>query len=114
MDFLWCGSYSEHTMSRRNIAASITTTLQATSITTAPESSQLKMFVHSMIKQHSLAEQEITKRAIEMYGSPKHAMQAMETAKTESKTTMEQAFPNGYQNAIQVGVSDVAFSELEA
>jgi hypothetical protein len=100
-------------MSCRNIAASTTTTLQATSITTAPESSQLKTFVHSMMKQHGLTEQEVTKRAVETYGSLKYAMQAMETAEAESKAAMEQAFPNGYQNAIQVGVSDVAFSELE-
>jgi hypothetical protein len=75
--------------------------------------SRLKTFVRSMMKQHGLTEQEVTKRAVKMYGSLEYAMQVMETAEADSKAAMERAFPNGYQNAIQVGVSDVAFSELE-
>jgi ABC-type branched-subunit amino acid transport system substrate-binding protein len=90
-------------MSHPNVAALTTTTLQATPVTTAPDSPRLKMFVHSAMKQYGLTEQEVRKRAVEMYGSLEYAMQAMETAEAESKAAIERAFPNGHAE-IQVGV----------
>jgi len=97
-------------MSRRNVASTITT-LQA-SVTTAPESPRLKTFVHSTMTQYGLTEQEVRKRAVEIYGSIEYAMQATETAEAENKAAIERAFPNGYPE-IQVGVSDVALLNLK-
>jgi ABC-type branched-subunit amino acid transport system substrate-binding protein len=99
-------------MSYANVAASTTTTLQVTPVTTASESPQLKMFVRSAMAQYGLTEQEVKKRAVETYGSLEYAMQAMETAEAENKAAIERAFPNGYAE-IQVGVSAVAFLNLK-
>jgi len=101
---------------RRNVAASTTTTLQATPLTTAPERPRLETFVRSAMRQYGLTEQEVRKRAAEMYGSLEYAMQAMETAEIENKAAIERAFPNGYAE-IQVGRKpkpgeEVTFSQL--
>jgi hypothetical protein len=83
-------------------AASITTALEDISITTAPESSQLK---EAQMK-YGLTEQEV-RTFTDIYGS----LEAMcpkdgkETAEAENKAAMERAFPNGYAG-FQVGVSD--------
>ena len=52
---------SQHTMSRRNVSASTTTTPLAT---TALETPQLKAFVRSAMEKYGLTEQEVRKRAI--------------------------------------------------
>jgi hypothetical protein len=99
------------TMSHRNVAASTTIILQATSVAIASESPQLKTYMRSLMEQSGLTEQEVRKRAVETYGSLEYAKQAMETAEAENKAAIERAFPKGYAE-IQVGVSDVAFLNL--
>ncbi|KAF5369684.1 hypothetical protein D9615_010160 [Tricholomella constricta] len=82
-------------MSRRSVAASTTTTLQATPLTTAQESPRVQAFMHSTMKQYGLTEQEVRKRAAELFGSLERAMQVEETVKIEKKAAIERAFPNG-------------------
>ncbi|KAF8239134.1 hypothetical protein L208DRAFT_1420849 [Tricholoma matsutake] len=103
-------------MTRRNVAASTTTTLQATSVAIASESPQLKMYMCSLMEQSGLTEQEVRKCVVETYGSLKYAKQAMETAEAENKAAIERAFPKGYAE-IQVGRKpkpreEVTFSQL--
>jgi hypothetical protein len=78
---------------------------------TTPESPKLKTFLHSTMKQYGLTEQEVRKRATEVYGSLEYAMQAMETADAENKAAIERAFPNGHVE-IQIGVSDIALLNI--
>ncbi|KAM6499206.1 hypothetical protein JOM56_004714 [Amanita muscaria] len=101
-------------MSHRNVSASTTTTLLATSI--APESPQIKAFVRSAMERLGLTEQEVRKRAIEAYGSVERTMKAMEIGEAENKAAIERACPNGYAE-IQVGRKpkpgeEVTFSQL--
>jgi hypothetical protein len=98
----------QHTMSRRNISVSTPTTLLATSVATAPESSQIKVFVRSTMERLGLTEQEVRKRAIDAYGSVERTMKAMKIGEAENKAAIERVCPNG-----QVGVSDVAFFNLK-
>ena len=103
-------------MSRRNVAASITHTPRATATlltSTAPESPQLRAFLRSTMEKFGLTDQEVRKRATEMFGSLEYAMQATEASEAADKAAIERAFPNGYANAIQVGVSDGGILELE-
>ncbi|KAF8740703.1 hypothetical protein AX14_007603 [Amanita brunnescens Koide BX004] len=99
-------------MSRRNISASTTTTLLATSVTIAPESPQIKAFVRSAMERLGLTEQEVRKRAIEAYGSVERTMKAMEIGEAKNNAAIEKACPNGYAE-IQVGVTDVALLNLK-
>jgi hypothetical protein len=50
------------------------------------------------MEQYGLTEQEVRKRAAEMFGSLEYAMLAAETAEAENKAATERAFPNGYAN----------------
>ena len=96
-------------------AASITTALDDISITTAPESPQLKTFVGSQMEKSGLTEQEVRKWAVETYGSLEYAMQVIETAEAEKKAAIEGPFPNGYVPGPEVGmlqVGEVAIFEL--
>lgn len=95
-----------------DVAAPTTTTLQATPVTAVPESSRLKAFIHKSIKKYRLTEQEVRKRAFEIYGSLEYAMQAIEAAEAEDKAAMDRAFPNGYAEIPKVGVSDVTVAFL--
>jgi hypothetical protein len=60
------------------------------------------------MQQYGLTEQEVRKRAAEMFGSLEYAMRATEIGEAENRAAIERAFPNGYAE-IQVGVGDVAF-----
>ncbi len=48
------------------------------------------MFVHLAMKQYGLTEQEVRKRAAEMYSSVEYAMRAMETTEAENKSGVSQ------------------------
>ncbi|KAF8723795.1 hypothetical protein AX14_009188 [Amanita brunnescens Koide BX004] len=87
-------------MSRRNVSVSTTTTPLAT---TALEAPQINAFVRSAIEKYGLTEEEVKKRATEMCGFIERYMQADEASKARDKAALERAFPNGYDNAIQVG-----------
>ena len=88
-------------MSRRNVSVSTTTTPLAI---TALEAPQINAFVRSAIEKYGLTEEEVKKRATEMCGFIERYMQADEASKARDKAALERAFPNGYDNAIQVGV----------
>jgi hypothetical protein len=76
--FLFISELSVQTMS--HVAASATTTLRATLVTTAPKSPRLKTFMHPAMKQYGVTEKEVRKRATGGYGSLENVMRAMETA----------------------------------
>lgn len=78
--------------------------LQAATVTTAPESPQVKAWMHSIMEKYGWTEQEVRQRSAKAYGSVESTMRATERTDAEDKAAIERAFPDGYF-PIQIGVS---------
>ena len=68
-------------------------------------------FACSSMEQYGMTEQEVRKRATELFGSLEKAMQAMEITEAENKAATESALPAALE--IQAGVSGVVFLNLK-